>query len=103
SSRRKRVFTGPDGRSYRWDLGGGVVVLSLNDGSRTVVARSHRATLGIIGRRREATLEISPTVAHMMDIVIMTFIYVETIRMKKDRSSGNTMGGAMGGVAGGTC
>ncbi|OJA19483.1 hypothetical protein AZE42_13282 [Rhizopogon vesiculosus] len=84
-----------------------LLLLSLNDGSRTVVARSHRATLGIIGRRREATLEISPAVAHMMDIVIMTFIYVETIRMKKERSSrnagGGAMSGAMGGVAGGVC
>ncbi|OAX35003.1 hypothetical protein K503DRAFT_402989 [Rhizopogon vinicolor AM-OR11-026] len=85
---RKRVFTGPDGRSYRWDIDRRVVVLSLNDGSQTVVARSHRATLGIIGRRRKATLEISPTVAHMMDIIIMTFIYVQRIRKKKGGGGG---------------
>ncbi|KAJ8583985.1 hypothetical protein M405DRAFT_774760 [Rhizopogon salebrosus TDB-379] len=80
---RKRVFTGPDGRSYRWDMVSRtrVVVLSLNDGSRTVVARSHRVT----GRRRKATLEISPTLAPMMDVVILTFVFVEKLRMEKEQ------------------
>ncbi|KAG1732934.1 hypothetical protein EDB19DRAFT_1855240 [Suillus lakei] len=82
---RKRVFTGPDGCPYRWDLQ--FRVLSRDDGSRTEVARFHRATLGIIGRKRKATLEVSPEVAHMMDTVIMTFIYVEKIRRDKEESS----------------
>ncbi|KAG0696213.1 hypothetical protein DFH29DRAFT_952080 [Suillus ampliporus] len=86
---RKRVFTGPDGCSYRWDLQFRVVVLSRDDGSRTEVARFHRATLGIIGRKRKATLEVSPEVAHMMDTVIMTFIYVEKLRMDKEQASRN--------------
>jgi hypothetical protein len=55
--------------------------LSLNDGSRTVVARSHRVT----GRRRKATLEISPTLAPMMDVVILTFVFVEKLRMEKEQ------------------
>ncbi|OAX31352.1 hypothetical protein K503DRAFT_777665 [Rhizopogon vinicolor AM-OR11-026] len=89
-TRRKRVFTGPDGRSYRWDLNFRVVVLSQNSGSQTELARSHRATLGIIGKKRKATLEVSPEVAHsMIDTVIMTFIYVEKLRMDKERASRN--------------
>lgn len=86
---RKRVFTGPDGRPYRWDLKRRVVVLSRDDGGRTEVARFHRATLGIIGRKRKARLEVSPELAHMMDTVIMTFIYVEKLRRDKEEASKN--------------
>ncbi|KAG1778517.1 hypothetical protein EV702DRAFT_1093804 [Suillus placidus] len=81
---RKRVFTGPDGRPYRWDLKSKVVVLSRDDESRNEVARFHRATLGIIGRKKKATLEVSPEVVHMMDTIIMTFIYVEKLRKDKE-------------------
>ncbi|KAG1850830.1 hypothetical protein DFJ58DRAFT_887049 [Suillus subalutaceus] len=84
---RKRVCIGPDSRPYRWDLKCKVVVLSRDDASRTEVARFHRATLGIIGRKRKAMLEVSPEVAHMMDTVIMTFIYVEKLRKDKENAS----------------
>ncbi|KAG1891486.1 hypothetical protein F4604DRAFT_1876578 [Suillus subluteus] len=84
---RKRVFIGPDNRPYRWNLKSRVVVLSRDDASRAEVARFHRATLGIIGRKRKAMLEVSPEVAHMMDTVIMTFIYVEKLRMDKEQTS----------------
>ncbi|KAG2363701.1 hypothetical protein BDR07DRAFT_1403628 [Suillus spraguei] len=82
---RKRVFTGPDGRPYRWDLKFKVVILSRDDGSRMEVARFHRATLGIIGKKRKAMLEVSPEMAHMMDTVIMTFVYVEQLRRDKEK------------------
>ncbi|KAG2077835.1 hypothetical protein BDR04DRAFT_1064671, partial [Suillus decipiens] len=81
---RTRVFIGPDRRPYRWDLKSRVVVLSRDDGFRMEVARFHRATLGIRGRKRKAMLEVSPEVAHMMDTVIMTFIYVEKLRRDKE-------------------
>jgi hypothetical protein len=32
-------------------------------------------------------LEVSPEVAHMMDTVIMTFIYVEKLRKDKEEAS----------------
>jgi hypothetical protein len=32
-------------------------------------------------------LEVSPDVAHMMDTVIMTFIYVEKLRMDREQAS----------------
>ncbi|KAG2364505.1 hypothetical protein BDR07DRAFT_1401425 [Suillus spraguei] len=74
---RTRVFIGPDRRPYRWDLKSRGVVLSRDDGFRMEVARFHRATLGIRGRN----------VAHMMDTVIMTFIYVEKLRRDKEEAS----------------
>ncbi|KAG9308015.1 hypothetical protein JVU11DRAFT_12666 [Chiua virens] len=81
---RKRTFTGQDGRRYRWDMHSRDVVLSLDDSSRTQIARYHRASLGIIGKRRHATLEIAPQAEHMLDLVILTFIYVEKLRMDKE-------------------
>ncbi|KAG2365620.1 hypothetical protein BDR07DRAFT_1398217 [Suillus spraguei] len=68
------------------DLETSVVVLSRDDSSRMQVARFHRATLGIIGKSRKAMLEVSPEVAHMMDTVIMTFIYVEKLRRDQEDS-----------------
>ncbi|KAG1885234.1 hypothetical protein F4604DRAFT_1730553 [Suillus subluteus] len=96
---RKRVFIGPDSCPYRWDLKFKVVVLSRDDASRTEVARFHRATLGIVGRKRKAMLQVSPEVAHMMDTIIMTFIYVEKLRKDKERASRNAA--ASGGLGAG--
>ncbi|KAG1891481.1 hypothetical protein F4604DRAFT_1611832 [Suillus subluteus] len=84
---RERVFIGPDSRPYRWNLKSRVVVLSRDDTSRAEVARFHRASFGIVGRKRRAMLEVSPEVAHMMDTVIMTFIYVEKLRKDKEEAS----------------
>jgi len=81
---KKRTFTGPDGRHYRWDMHNRVVVLSLDDNSRTEIARYHRATLGIIGKKRKACLEVAPEAEHMLDLVILSFIYVEKLRMDKE-------------------
>ncbi|KAH7921065.1 hypothetical protein BV22DRAFT_1049898 [Leucogyrophana mollusca] len=85
--RRKRTFTGPDGRSYRWELGSKVVVLYLNSTFKTEVARLHRRSLGIIGRKKSPYLEVSPQVEHMLDLIILTFIYVEKLRMDKEKAS----------------
>ncbi|KAI9463836.1 hypothetical protein HD554DRAFT_2026955 [Boletus coccyginus] len=94
---RKRTFTGPDGSPYRWDmllsLSGTVVVrtptrtiamLSRNDGSRTEVARHHRGSGGIVGPKRKPRLVIDPDVEHMLDLIVLTFVYVEKVRMDKD-------------------
>ncbi|KAH0835495.1 hypothetical protein J3R83DRAFT_9163 [Lanmaoa asiatica] len=102
---RKRTFTGPDGRQYRWDMHSRDVVvganvwfrldrvisfvvsqLSLDDASRTEIVRYHRGTCGIIRRGRSAYLEIAPQAEHMLDLVILTFIYVEKLRMDKEAS-----------------
>ena len=103
---RKCTFTGPDGRRYRWDMHSRDVVvsvkhfefgwivssyssfpqLSLDDASRTEIARHHRATLGIIGKRRSARLEIAPQAEYMLDLIVITFIYVEKLRMDKEKS-----------------
>ncbi|KAL4065945.1 hypothetical protein V8B97DRAFT_1066417 [Scleroderma yunnanense] len=81
---RKRTFMGPDARSYRWDMLYNVVVLSHNDDTRRELARSHRRSLGIIGPRREPSLDIHSDLMPMLDTVVLTFVYVEKLRMDKE-------------------
>ncbi|KAF8552670.1 hypothetical protein OG21DRAFT_1415673 [Imleria badia] len=78
---RKRTFTGPDGCAYRWDM------LSRDDGSRTEVARYRKGSLGIVGPKRKPRLEIDPDMEHMLDLLVLTFVYVEKIRMDKDHEN----------------
>ncbi|KAI6012970.1 hypothetical protein EDC04DRAFT_2760228 [Pisolithus marmoratus] len=57
---RKRTFTGPDGLPYRWDMDFKIVRLSRNDATRQELARSYRRSLGIIGPRRDPSLDVDP-------------------------------------------
>lgn len=59
--------------------------LSYDDASQAEVARYHRANLGVIGKRSSAFLEITPEGEHMLDLIILTFIYVEKLRKDKER------------------
>ncbi|KAI5991707.1 hypothetical protein F5J12DRAFT_467102 [Pisolithus orientalis] len=85
---RKRTFKGPDDRRYRWDMHRRIVVLSLDGPSRREVARYRRSTFGsfnILGvESTKACLEISQEVEHMLDLVILTFIYMEKLRMDRE-------------------
>ncbi|KAF9235680.1 hypothetical protein BU15DRAFT_89512 [Melanogaster broomeanus] len=85
TSYRKRTFTGPDGLPYRWDMLFNVVVVK--------VARYHRGTLGIIGPKKKPCLEVDPDVMHMLDLIILTFVYVEKLRKDKERAARGNGGG----------
>ncbi|KAF8123563.1 hypothetical protein EV363DRAFT_1403819 [Boletus edulis] len=84
---RKRTFTGPNGCPYRWDMVFEAVVLSRDDMSRAELARYHRGSLGIVGPKRKPQLDVDPAVEHMLDLIVLTFVYVEKIRMDKDRET----------------
>lgn len=84
---RKRTFTGPDSLPYRWDMGFKFVRLSRDDATRQELARFHRRRLGIIGSKRDPSLDVDPSLMHMLDTVVLTFIYVEKLRMDKERRS----------------
>ncbi|KAH6899147.1 hypothetical protein BKA70DRAFT_1569572 [Coprinopsis sp. MPI-PUGE-AT-0042] len=82
-----RIFTGPDGLEYRWNIGGSLTrpTLYLNDEPKTVVAKYHRKHLGIVHKvPRPATLEISEQAEHMADIIVITLAYVEKLRRDRD-------------------
>ncbi|KAF9009728.1 hypothetical protein BDQ17DRAFT_1235777 [Cyathus striatus] len=75
------VFTGPDGKEYYWKLGTTAEVLFLNDDSKTPVAHFHHKHYGIFRKKRPASLEIFPAGEHMMDLILVTFIYIEKLRV----------------------
>jgi hypothetical protein len=99
-----RIFTAPgDGRSFEWSLGAfhstvsfgnaftclgasliiATLQLKLNDDSKTPAARSHRSNSGLIGKARQGHLEIFPGFEHLVDIFLITYIYMRQLR--KDR------------------
>ncbi|KAF8802958.1 hypothetical protein BYT27DRAFT_7049005, partial [Phlegmacium glaucopus] len=86
-SGRNRVFKGPDGKEYEWQPGRWVCKLYLKEGSKPLVASYHRRRLGIIGDARPASLEISPQGQHMVDLIVVTFIFVEKLRTDRKRHS----------------
>jgi hypothetical protein len=52
----------------------------VDDGSKTIVARFHDSTLGIIGKKRKASLEILPAGTHIIDQIVITFLYMDKLR-----------------------
>jgi len=82
-----RVFTAlTDGRSFRWTLGIWTSTLELDDSSKTPVARSHRSDIGILGKPRQARLEIFHGFEDLVDIILITFIFVEKLRKERERA-----------------
>jgi hypothetical protein len=51
------------------------------------VARFHRKSLGIFRKARKASLEIFPTGEHIVDAIMVTFIYVEKLRKDRERAA----------------
>ncbi|KAI6124348.1 hypothetical protein EDD17DRAFT_1511117 [Pisolithus thermaeus] len=85
--RNKRVFKGPDGPLYRWEAEFSVVHLSRDGETRQKLAKSHRRNLGIIGARRDPYLEVSEELEHMLDMIVLTFIYIEKLRMDDEEAA----------------
>lgn len=56
------------------------------------VARQHRATLGILGPRQNAYLDVNPDMWHMLDMIVVTFVYVEKLHMDKERGAQRNSG-----------
>ncbi|KAG1818737.1 uncharacterized protein BJ212DRAFT_107875 [Suillus subaureus] len=82
---RRRVFRGPDGHLYKWKIGPRECILMLG---ATEVARHHPLNLGFKKAGHEAYLEVFSPVEHMVDLVVLTFIYVEKLRRGSQESPG---------------
>ncbi|ESK82738.1 hypothetical protein Moror_5672 [Moniliophthora roreri MCA 2997] len=78
---RNRVFTAPDGKEYKWILDPLIMELVLNDGNDSLVAKYHRGNMGITEEKRRGVLEIYPAGEHMVDLILVTFVYVEKVRL----------------------
>jgi len=84
---RLRTFTAPDGQSYQWSMCLVAPVLCRSDGDKAPIARFHPRRVGFPGlwKGRDACLEILPAGEHIVDAIVMTFIYVEKRRRDKAR------------------
>ncbi|KAJ7142142.1 hypothetical protein C8R43DRAFT_582603 [Mycena crocata] len=84
---RHRIFTALDGREYKWILGAYTSQLKVNDDTETVVARYRPKKLGLFSKPRKASLEILPPFEHLMDEILVTFVYIERVRKQKERAA----------------
>ncbi|KAI6017664.1 hypothetical protein PISMIDRAFT_684802 [Pisolithus microcarpus 441] len=71
-----RTFTGPDGKEYSWNLETTNCRLK-EKGSGVEVAKYHQRNFGIMSPSHAPYLEISPSVSHMLDYIVITFVYAE--------------------------
>ncbi|KAI6140338.1 hypothetical protein BKA82DRAFT_4398446 [Pisolithus tinctorius] len=81
-----RIFTGPDGKTYRWSLRSTNCTLK-EEGSDLELAKYHQRNLGIMSPSHAPYLEVSPSVSHMLDYVVITFIYAEKLSQDKQRAA----------------
>lgn len=76
-----RIFTAPDGKKYIWKMGIRVPELVMGDGSDRRVASYHRRRFN---DPRPTSLEILPEGEHMVDLILVTFVYVEKLRKNRE-------------------
>ncbi|TFK64521.1 hypothetical protein BDN72DRAFT_846508 [Pluteus cervinus] len=88
-----RKFVGPDGKEYKWILGQSASTLVLNNDEKTKVAESHRKHYGVFHKARPAFLEITPVGMHMVDLVLITFVYIEKLRKDAESARDSSGGG----------
>jgi hypothetical protein len=55
------------------------IQLETNDDTKTLVARSHRGSIG-----KSRSLEIFPIGMKIIDAIVVTFLYVETKRTQRE-------------------
>ncbi|KAJ7700722.1 hypothetical protein B0H17DRAFT_1247280 [Mycena rosella] len=84
---RHRVFTARDGREYKWILGALPEQLELNDDAQILVTRYLPKKLGLLSKARKASLEVFPQFEHMLDEIMITFVYIERLRKTKERAA----------------
>jgi hypothetical protein len=82
------MFTASDGRSYTWKTGYSLrrLHLACDDDPDTVIAKSHRSNLGIIGPKRKASLEVSSAGMNILDDIVLTFTWTNFIRRELEHA-----------------
>ncbi|KAJ6507173.1 hypothetical protein C8R47DRAFT_1100504 [Mycena vitilis] len=82
----QRIFTAEDGKQYKWTASPHYTKLKLDDGSDTPVAEYGCKSVGLLSQRRDPYFKIFPTFEHMVDEIMITFIFVE--RLRRGRNDG---------------
>jgi len=78
-----RYFVGPDRHTYKWKLESTHCWLKPAE-SDVELVRFHKKNLGILKESHPAYLDVSPEVVPMLDYVILTFVYVESLRRERE-------------------
>jgi len=60
----------------------------VNDSAKTPVARFHHGRWGIIGAARPPLLEIFAAGKDMVDLIVVTGVYMEKLRQDQDPNGG---------------
>ncbi|KAG1731184.1 uncharacterized protein EDB91DRAFT_1058953 [Suillus paluster] len=68
------TFSGPDDKSYTWQILFRSPVLFVSGNALVPLARYRHAKLGIISRSRRAFLEIFPAGINVIDLIVATFV-----------------------------
>ncbi|OBZ79594.1 hypothetical protein A0H81_00633 [Grifola frondosa] len=81
----RRKLTGPDNRTYDWHMKS-ACYLDFTDGSGSTVpiARMHPSSFW---KSKKAQLEISPAGMDMVDLIVITFVYVQKKQEDSQRSA----------------
>ena len=61
--------------------------LVTNDGSERPVAVYRRGRIGVVREARPPSLEVLPEGGHMVDLIVVTFVYIEKLRTDRDDQS----------------
>ncbi|KDQ60511.1 hypothetical protein JAAARDRAFT_125792 [Jaapia argillacea MUCL 33604] len=85
---QNKKFVAPDGKQYKWVLQMRGQKLITNDFNETLVASFKEANLGIRKPKHPGCLQIYPSGQHMMDLIVVTFVYLEQKRKNNNGSSG---------------
>ncbi|KIJ58383.1 hypothetical protein HYDPIDRAFT_141546 [Hydnomerulius pinastri MD-312] len=73
-----RYFTGPDRLPYKWKLGQRYCWRA--EGSNVELAKFHKKNLGFLKPSHSPYLNVSSAVTHMVDHIVITYIYAEALR-----------------------
>ncbi|KIJ59423.1 hypothetical protein HYDPIDRAFT_44011 [Hydnomerulius pinastri MD-312] len=76
-----RYFAGPDGHTYKWKVGFRYCWLKVEaKHTRVPLVKYHKRNLGIRKPSHPPYLDVSSAVTHMMDHIVVTYIYMERLR-----------------------
>ncbi|KAI0034585.1 hypothetical protein K488DRAFT_83880 [Vararia minispora EC-137] len=93
-----RTFTTAGGQQYKWRTDSVRWWLERADGSE--VARSHNASLGIIGKtKHKAYLDIGDDISADIDDVVVSFVYLKVLQERQQSAANSASSSAAAGAA----
>ncbi|KAI6037807.1 hypothetical protein EDC04DRAFT_2090068 [Pisolithus marmoratus] len=72
-----RTFIGPDGEAYGWSKNTNCTLKA--EGSDLQLAKYHQRNFGIRKPSHAPYLEVSPSISHMLDYILIIFVYAEKL------------------------